>query len=68
MVEIADRREAIGHAVAWAGAGDVVVIAGKGHETGQRRGGEVRPFDDRVELALALEAVVTPPKTGQSPR
>jgi UDP-N-acetylmuramoyl-L-alanyl-D-glutamate--2,6-diaminopimelate ligase len=56
VVEIADRREAIGHAVAWAGPGDVVVIAGKGHETGQRRAGEVRPFDDRVELARALEA------------
>jgi UDP-N-acetylmuramoyl-L-alanyl-D-glutamate--2,6-diaminopimelate ligase len=32
------------------------VIAGKGHETGQRGAGEVRPFDDRVELARALEA------------
>jgi UDP-N-acetylmuramoyl-L-alanyl-D-glutamate--2,6-diaminopimelate ligase len=56
VVEIGDRREAIRHAVAWAGRGDVVVIAGKGHETGQSAGGEVRPFDDRVELAKALEA------------
>ena len=56
VVEIADRREAIRHAVAWAGPGDVVVVAGKGHETGQRGAGEVRPFDDRVELARALEA------------
>jgi UDP-N-acetylmuramoyl-L-alanyl-D-glutamate--2,6-diaminopimelate ligase len=56
VVEIGDRREAIRHAVAWAGPGDVVVIAGKGHETGQRSGSEVRPFDDRVELARALEA------------
>ncbi len=56
VVEIADRREAIGHAVAWAAPGDVVVVAGKGHETGQRSAGEVRPFDDRVELALALKA------------
>jgi len=54
VVEIADRREAIRHAVGWARAGDVVVIAGKGHETGQRSGTEVRPFDDRVELAQAL--------------
>jgi UDP-N-acetylmuramoyl-L-alanyl-D-glutamate--2,6-diaminopimelate ligase len=60
VVEIADRREAIGHAVAWAGPGDVVVIAGKGHETGQRSAGEVRPFDDRVELASALKALRTP--------
>ncbi len=57
VVEVADRREAIRHAVAWAGPGDVVLIAGKGHETGQRGAGEVRPFDDRVELAQALEAL-----------
>lgn len=56
IIEIADRRDAIRHAVAWAGPGDVVVVAGKGHETGQRGAGEVRPFDDRVELARALEA------------
>jgi UDP-N-acetylmuramoyl-L-alanyl-D-glutamate--2,6-diaminopimelate ligase len=56
LVEIADRRAAIEHAVAWAGPGDVVLVAGKGHETGQRAAGEVRPFDDRVELARALEA------------
>lgn len=54
IVEIADRRAAIRHAVAWAGPGDVVLIAGKGHETGQRAGGHTRPFDDRVELAQAL--------------
>lgn len=55
VVEIGDRREAIRHAVGWAGPGDVVLIAGKGHETGQRAGDVVRPFDDRVELAQALE-------------
>ncbi|QLL05518.1 UDP-N-acetylmuramoyl-L-alanyl-D-glutamate--2,6-diaminopimelate ligase [Mycobacterium vicinigordonae] len=55
VVEIADRREAIRRAVAWAGPGDVVLIAGKGHETGQRGATEIRPFDDRVELARALE-------------
>jgi UDP-N-acetylmuramoyl-L-alanyl-D-glutamate--2,6-diaminopimelate ligase len=55
VVEIGDRREAIRHAVGWAQAGDVVVIAGKGHETGQRSATEVRPFDDRVELAVALK-------------
>lgn len=54
IVEIADRRDAIRHAVAWAGPNDVVLIAGKGHETGQRSGGHTRPFDDRVELAQAL--------------
>jgi len=57
VVEVADRRAAIDRAVAWARAGDVVLIAGKGHETGQRRGGQTRPFDDRTELAAALEAL-----------
>ncbi len=55
VVEIGDRRAAIEHAVAWAVAGDVVLIAGKGHETGQTRNGQTQPFDDRVELAAALE-------------
>ena len=44
---------AIRHAVAWAGPGDVVLIAGKGHETGQRAADTPSPFDDRVELAGA---------------
>lgn len=56
VVEIGDRRAAIEHAVAWAGPGDVVLVAGKGHETGQQGATETRPFDDRVELARALEA------------
>lgn len=57
VVEIADRREAIRHAVAWAQPGDVVLIAGKGHESGQTAHGHTRPFDDRVELADALETL-----------
>jgi UDP-N-acetylmuramoyl-L-alanyl-D-glutamate--2,6-diaminopimelate ligase len=60
VVEVADRREAIRHAVAWARPGDVVLIAGKGHETGQRAGGHTRPFDDRVELAEALREAMGP--------
>ncbi|MCV7174658.1 UDP-N-acetylmuramoyl-L-alanyl-D-glutamate--2,6-diaminopimelate ligase [Mycolicibacterium sphagni] len=55
VVEIGDRRAAIRHAVAWARTGDVVVIAGKGHEKGQTAAGQTRPFDDRAELAAALE-------------
>nr|MBA3431956.1 UDP-N-acetylmuramoyl-L-alanyl-D-glutamate--2,6-diaminopimelate ligase [Actinomycetota bacterium] len=43
-----DRRAAIAAALESARAGDVVVIAGKGHETGQERHGEVVPFDDRI--------------------
>jgi UDP-N-acetylmuramoyl-L-alanyl-D-glutamate--2,6-diaminopimelate ligase len=52
--EIADRRAAIEFAVGWAREGDVVLVAGKGHEAGQTSGGVTRPFDDRDELAAAL--------------
>jgi UDP-N-acetylmuramoyl-L-alanyl-D-glutamate--2,6-diaminopimelate ligase len=55
VVEVGDRRAAIEHAVAWARPGDIVLIAGKGHESGQTGGGQTRPFDDRDELAAALE-------------
>ena len=54
IVEIGDRRAAIAHAVGWARPGDVVLVAGKGHETGQTANGITRPFDDRDELAAAL--------------
>ena len=57
VVEIGDRRAAIDHAVAWARDGDVVLIAGKGHEAGQTAKGTTRPFDDRDELGAALEAL-----------
>jgi UDP-N-acetylmuramoyl-L-alanyl-D-glutamate--2,6-diaminopimelate ligase len=57
IVEIGDRREAIDFAVAWAQPGDVVLVAGKGHEPGQTSRGVTRPFDDRDELAAALEAL-----------
>jgi UDP-N-acetylmuramoyl-L-alanyl-D-glutamate--2,6-diaminopimelate ligase len=56
IVEIADRRAAIDHAVSWARPGDVVLIAGKGDETGQTSRGRTRPFDDRDELAAALDS------------
>ncbi|HKR49106.1 MAG TPA: UDP-N-acetylmuramoyl-L-alanyl-D-glutamate--2,6-diaminopimelate ligase [Pseudonocardiaceae bacterium] len=54
VVEIADRAEAIGYAVARAGPGDAVVVAGKGHETGQQVGGSTHPFSDTEVLAGAL--------------
>lgn len=44
--EIGGRREAIAAAIAQAGAGDIVLIAGKGHEQGQIVGDRVLPFDD----------------------
>ncbi len=49
-----DRRLAIERAVLGAAPGDVVVIAGKGHETAQIIGAETRPFDDRDEARRAL--------------
>ena len=55
-----DRRAAIARSLADASEGDVVVLAGKGHETTQTVGGQVIPFDDRVvarELLTSMEAV-----------
>ena len=51
-----DRRAAIRLAVSMAGAGDTVVVAGKGHETGQEVAGTVHPFDDRSVLREELSA------------
>ncbi|MGH3935666.1 MAG: UDP-N-acetylmuramoyl-L-alanyl-D-glutamate--2,6-diaminopimelate ligase [Pseudonocardiaceae bacterium] len=54
VVEIADRAEAIGHVVARAIPGDAVVVAGKGHETGQQVCGVTHPFSDAEVLARVL--------------
>src|SRR2546430_13810798 len=54
VIDIGDRRMAIQAAVDRAGPGDVVVIAGKGHETGQEIAGVVHPFSDRAELTAAI--------------
>ncbi len=54
VVEIGDRRLAIRAAVHRAAPGDIVLIAGKGHETGQEIAGTVHPFDDRVVAAEEL--------------
>src|SRR5690606_23641907 len=51
-----DRRTAIFRAVEMAGPGDVVLIAGKGHETYQIVGGETLPFDDRLVASEAIRS------------
>jgi UDP-N-acetylmuramoyl-L-alanyl-D-glutamate--2,6-diaminopimelate ligase len=56
--EIADRREAIETAAAEMRDGDVLVVAGKGHEQGQIVGDIVHPFDDATEVARALGQLV----------
>ncbi len=57
-LEIGNRREAINAAVAIAGSGDVVLIAGKGHETGQIIARQVLPFSDH-EVARESISLVT---------
>jgi UDP-N-acetylmuramoyl-L-alanyl-D-glutamate--2,6-diaminopimelate ligase len=52
-----ERRAAIKLAVLEAGEGDVVVIAGKGHETGQEFADRTVPFDDRIVAAEELRAI-----------
>ena len=54
---IADRRDAIHAAIGGLAKGDVLVVAGKGHEQGQIVGTEVRPFDDAAEVRAALSEV-----------
>ena len=53
-IVIADRALAIRTALAAAGADDIVLIAGKGHETTQERAGQRSAFSDQVENARAL--------------
>lgn len=56
--EIGDRAEAIGAAIKGLRTGDLLVVAGKGHETGQIVGGEILPFDD-AEVVRQVVAGVT---------
>lgn len=55
--EIADRAEAIRHAVSGLHAGDTLIVAGKGHEEGQTVGSTTLPFSDHAELRKALEGL-----------
>lgn len=57
---VPDRRQAIERAIALAGGGDIVLIAGKGHETGQTAQGVVTPFDDGQTARQILRNWVLP--------
>jgi UDP-N-acetylmuramoyl-L-alanyl-D-glutamate--2,6-diaminopimelate ligase len=69
LVEV-DRRAAIRAALAMAGPGDAVLLAGKGHEQGQEfAGGRKVPFDDRVVATEELKALLGGPGgSGPAPR
>jgi UDP-N-acetylmuramoyl-L-alanyl-D-glutamate--2,6-diaminopimelate ligase len=54
LERVVDRREAIGRALEVAREGDAILLAGKGHETYQVVGTEVRPFDERVVVRELL--------------
>lgn len=54
LLAITDRREAIRTAVALAKPGDIILVAGKGHEKYQEIMGVKHPFDDKVELTESL--------------
>jgi UDP-N-acetylmuramoyl-L-alanyl-D-glutamate--2,6-diaminopimelate ligase len=56
-VEIGNRAEAIREAVAELASGDVLLVAGKGHETGQIVGDRTLPFSDQAEVRAALAAM-----------
>lgn len=55
--EVADRAEAILRAIDVLGAGDALLIAGKGHETGQTVGDDILPFDDVEQASIAVAAL-----------
>jgi len=59
-----DRRSAIYRAVGLAEPGDILVVAGKGHEQGQEIAGSVQPFDDRVVVREALAELAELRTTG----
>lgn len=55
ILEIPDRAEAISYGVAQLRAGDALIVAGKGHETGQIIGDRLLPFSDHEAVAKALQ-------------
>ncbi|MDO4411636.1 UDP-N-acetylmuramoyl-L-alanyl-D-glutamate--2,6-diaminopimelate ligase [Cutibacterium sp.] len=57
VIDGGSRREAINEALKMAEVGDVICVLGKGHETGQRVGSEVLPFDDREVIRAEWQAM-----------
>ena len=57
-MEIGDRHKAIWYAIENADAGDIVLIAGKGHEQGQEINGVKYPFDDVTEAKKVIEEML----------
>ncbi len=57
VTEVGDRAEAILRGVDMLGAGDALLVAGKGHETGQTIGDTVLPFDDVEQASVAVAAL-----------
>ena len=57
VIEVGDRAMAILRAVDMLGAGDGLIITGKGHETGQIIGDDVLPFDDVEQASVAVQAL-----------
>ena len=57
ILEVGDRAEAILRAVDMLGAGDGLIITGKGHETGQIIGDDTLPFDDVEQASVAVQAL-----------
>lgn len=56
-IRIEDRRAAIAYAVSKCNPGDCLIVLGKGHEIGQEIAGNKYPFDDRIEIARAIEGL-----------
>ncbi|GAA1842226.1 UDP-N-acetylmuramoyl-L-alanyl-D-glutamate--2,6-diaminopimelate ligase [Brevibacterium marinum] len=65
VIEVAERGAAIDEAIASAAASTTVLIAGKGHETGQSAGGAVTDFDDRSRTRSALRTRLDGTQTGK---
>jgi UDP-N-acetylmuramoyl-L-alanyl-D-glutamate--2,6-diaminopimelate ligase len=61
-LEIGDRRAAIGHAIDELAPDDVLLIAGKGHETGQIVGDKVLPFSDQEAAREAIAGISERPR------